>query len=577
MKIYNYLESIIIIPTFNGWSVLKPCLLSLEKQTYQDFKILIVDDGSKENIKEQIKKEFPSVHILKLNKNVGFTKAINKGIKYSFEKYKPKYIAILNNDTKADKNWLKSLVNRIKKDEQVAAVTSNMFFAKNPGTINSQGGTIDWNGDGYDINIFKSISEVETKSQPVVGACFGGALLRVKHIKDIGLLDDRYYAYYEDLDWSWRANILGYKIYFEKEAILYHQGSSSWQKGIRKKVYLGKRNALTSALKNYELKNLFRRILYILIGYWFLILDYLVFSGNFKNLQKQKLTISERLKFTIIPIKAIFWNLIHLPKTIILRKEIQKRRKISDEEIFKLINQDETPVRRWISSLHNKFPFKHFSHYFKKPVKFGVNILGYLDAESGVGEAARTIITALQSTEIPFALNNETSSPSHRRNNEFSPFFINKNPYPINIICIYGDTFKEIVDKRGENYLKNKYNIAYWAWELSKFPENWIKHLSLVDEIWVPSNFVKDAIEKHFEKPIIVIPHSIKITSGAFNKDHFSISQNSFVFLFIFDFYSWFERKNPLAVIQAFKNTFNKKENVELIIKCSNAEVDKIN
>jgi len=327
MKIYNYPKSIIIIPTFNGWAVLKPCLLSLKKQTYQNFRILIVDDGSKENIKKQIKKEFPSVHVLKLNKNVGFAKAINKGIKYSLEKYKLKYIAILNNDTKADKNWLKSLVNRIKKDEQIAAVTSNMFFAKNPEIINSQGGTIDWNGDGYDINIFKPKSEVKTKSQPVLGACFGGALLRVKHIKEIGLLDDRYYAYYEDLDWSWRANILGYKIYFEKEAILFHQGGISWQKGIRKKVYLGKRNALASALKNYELKNLSRRVLYILIGYWFLILDYIVFSGNFQKSQKEKISFLEKIKFAIIPFKAIFWNLVHLPKTIILRRKIQKKKK----------------------------------------------------------------------------------------------------------------------------------------------------------------------------------------------------------------------------------------------------------
>jgi len=131
-----------------------------------------------------------------------------------------------------------------------------------------------------------------------------------------------------------------------------------------------------------------------------------------------------------------------------------------------------------------------------------------------------------------------------------------------------------VADKRGRNYFKNKYNIAYLAWELSEFPKNWIKQLNLVDEIWVPSNFVKNAIEKHFKKPIVVVPHSIKITPGVFNRNHFSFCQNSFLFLFIFDFYSLFERKNPLGVIQAFKNAFNKNENVELVIKCSNAEID---
>jgi len=592
MKKYNHFESIIIIPTFNEWAVLKFCLKSLKNQTYQNFKILVVDDGSTDNIFKKTKEEFPHVEVLTLNKNIGFAKAINKGIKYTLKKYKPKYIALLNNDTEADKNWLKSLVNCLQKDKQIATVTSNMFFAKKPEIINSQGGTIDWNGDGCDINIFKPKSEVEIKSQPVLGACFGGTLLKAESLEKIGLVDERYYAYYEDLDWSWRANILGYKIFFEKQAILYHQHSASWQKGLEKKVYLGKKNALTSAIKNYESKNLFKRILYILIGYWFLILDYAIFSGNFKNKQKQKLPINKRLKFTLIPFKAVSWNIIHLPKTLILRRDIQKRRKISDEEIFKLINQDESPVNRWIDSLHKKISFKHFLNHFqsltftfkKKSISnislkktFGVNVLGYIDAESGVGEAARTIIKALKTTKIPFALNNETSSPSLRKNNEFSSLFINKNPYLINIICIYGDTFKEVVKQKGQNYLKNKYNIAYWAWELSTFPKNWIEHLSLVDEIWVPSNFVKNTIAKHFKKPIIVVPHAIKVKNSQFNRNYFSFSQNSFIFLFVFDFYSCFERKNPLAIIKAFKKAFNKNKNVELVIKCSNGEIDNEN
>ncbi len=577
MKDHKKNKIFVIIPTYNQWQLLKKCLKSLQKQTYKNFNILVVDDGSNQDIKNNIKDTFSNINVLSFKKNKGFAKAVNKGVKYALNTYKPNYIALLNNDTRLDKNWLKNLIKRIRSKTQIAAVTSNMFFYNKPDIINSQGGTIDWNGDGYDINIFKNKKDIKTKSKPVLGACFAGCLIKSKALKQVGLLDQRFHAYYEDLDWSWRANLLGYKIYFEKDAILYHYGSESWEKGNRKKVYLTKRNCLASALKNYQLKNLFKRVLYILIGYFLMAIDHVFFTYN---LDKQE-TILERIKYTLIPFQAILWNLIHLPKTLILRRKIQKKRKVNDKKIFNLIKDDKTPLNQFIESIKYKFSIQHikdilFNIFSKNTNKFGVNILGYLDAQSGVGEAARTISKAIIKKGIPFALNNETTSPSKRSDNQFSKLFTTKNPYPINIITIYGDTFNNVINKR-KNYLKNKYNIAYWAWELEDLPQQWVSLIDKVNEIWTPSTFVKNTFQKHTNKPIIVIPHPIEINPGPYKRKYFSINKNDFVFLFTFDFYSLFKRKNPFGVIKAFKKAFNKNSNTKLIIKCSNSSVDKEN
>ncbi len=361
----NHQETVVIIPTFNAWHLLKPCLSSLRNQTYKCFKILVVNDGSNEETINKIKTFFPMVKTLNFKKNAGFSQTINKGIRYAIKKYSPYYLALLNNDTKAEKNWLQNLVDCIE-SEQAAAVASNMLFFKNPETINSQGGTINWNGDGYDVNFGKMRKEVEEERRLVLGICFGGALIRAEVFQKVGLPDERYYSYYEDLDWGWRANILGYKMYFEPEAILHHHGSASWENKTLKKVYLIKRNALTSALKNYELKNIPLRIFYIMIGYSLFFFDHLTLLINDLRQRKGKKTFKENVDYLFIPLRAITWNIFNLPKTLSLRNRIQKVRKISDKEIFKLVRQEDIPVPNQLYSLRNKFRSENFVNLFKK-------------------------------------------------------------------------------------------------------------------------------------------------------------------------------------------------------------------
>ena len=219
---------------------------------------------------------------------------------------------------------------------------------------------------------------------------------------------------------------------------------------------------------------------------------------------------------------------------------------------------------------------------------FGVNIYGYMQSEKGLGTAVRSDIYSLKSVKIPFALNNSGDSGSANVNAEFNSFS-SENPYLFNLIHINPNTtirlendsniyFHEYIAKY-TNYLNGHYNIGYWVWELDNIPEYWVTLSKYVDEIWAPSYFSMQAISKSLNIPVVRIPHSIAITENSFNKVikkiDLKISDDIFLFLFIFDAGSFIERKNPFALIEAFKKAFKPDEKVMLFIKSSRSNFNR--
>jgi glycosyltransferase involved in cell wall biosynthesis len=211
----------------------------------------------------------------------------------------------------------------------------------------------------------------------------------------------------------------------------------------------------------------------------------------------------------------------------------------------------------------------------------GVNVAGYLTAESGVGEAARGYVRALQQCGIPVALNNfDVAVGSRKADRSFSEFAQN-NPFAINLICINADQLPAFVQNVGEGYFQGKYNIGVWWWELPDFPqENW-SSFRWLDEIWVGSSFIQQSLSRYSPIPIVRIPPAVSINPSV--RAAFSQSQQSqrhslalpadeFLFLFMFDFFSGFERKNPLATVRAFKQAFKPSEPVRLVMKCINSQ-----
>ncbi len=200
----------------------------------------------------------------------------------------------------------------------------------------------------------------------------------------------------------------------------------------------------------------------------------------------------------------------------------------------------------------------------------GINIAGYINGEFGIGEGVRANIRAIETTNIPFTINNFTRSPNRNQDTTYQKFS-SDNPYPVNLIQVNADEVNTFIKHSGSSYFANRYNIGFWAWEIPEFPQKWQPVFDNFHEIWTYSNYCAEAISLVSPIPVIKIMPSIELPPSYLNRQSLALPENKFIFLFIFDFSSLIERKNPVAAIQAFKQAFGEDERVLLILKSSNS------
>jgi glycosyltransferase involved in cell wall biosynthesis len=210
--------------------------------------------------------------------------------------------------------------------------------------------------------------------------------------------------------------------------------------------------------------------------------------------------------------------------------------------------------------------------------EFGVNLAGYLTTESGVGEAARLVACSLQASGVPRALVNFEVSYGLRRTDRTLGGFGDANPYGINLVHVNADQVFVFADQRGPAFFAGRYNIGFWMWELADFPAEWADRFDWFDEIWTPSAFTSEAVARRSPVPVWTSPLPLlQHPTAALDRGHFGLPDDRFVFLFAFDFASVFERKNPLALVEAFHRAFRRDDRVLLVLKCSNADADATN
>ncbi|UNU24589.1 glycosyltransferase [Microcoleus vaginatus] len=199
----------------------------------------------------------------------------------------------------------------------------------------------------------------------------------------------------------------------------------------------------------------------------------------------------------------------------------------------------------------------------------GINFVGHVSGEYGLGEGARGTLRGMESVGIPFTIND--IKVDWHRNLDDSYTNVSQNiQYPINLIHINpGDG---MIEGLGTEYFKGRYNIGYWAWELPILPRVWEYAFDLFDEIWTYSNYTAETIARQSPIPVLKLPPSIALPSTSVDRKALGLPQGKFVFLFMFDFHSTLARKNTLGTIEAFKQAFpqSNNEDVLLVIKSSN-------
>ena len=206
----------------------------------------------------------------------------------------------------------------------------------------------------------------------------------------------------------------------------------------------------------------------------------------------------------------------------------------------------------------------------------GINLIGYIRTEIGIGEGSRLMAKAIEAADIPFLVMNYTDAGAQSaRNLDLS--WQHKEAidplYRVNLIHLNADALPGAHVNLGHNLFHERCNIGYWAWELAEFPDEWCGSFQYLQEVWVPTAFITDAVSRKSTIPVIRIPHAIEVSNATeVNREIFGLPQHQFLFLSMYDTHSLIERKNPLAAIKAFKLAFPKtNRSVGLVIKVNNA------
>jgi glycosyltransferase involved in cell wall biosynthesis len=203
-----------------------------------------------------------------------------------------------------------------------------------------------------------------------------------------------------------------------------------------------------------------------------------------------------------------------------------------------------------------------------------VNVAGYLTAGLGVGEVARGYIAALRSLGGPLAFTDfalGTASPK----DVDAPAPGDAAASAINVVCVNADQMPGFAAYAGAGFFEGRRNIGAWSWELPEFPADWDDRFAPFDEIWVGSTYMQDAIARRSPIPVVKVPTVVAPDVPEPRPwSHYGLADGPFTFLFVFDYFSVFARKNPLAVIEAFLSAFPAGEPVRLVLKSLNGEQD---
>jgi GT2 family glycosyltransferase len=298
----------IIVVNWNGEHLLDECLSSLEKQSYKNLEIIVVDNGSTDGSIQVLKQWGPVVKVVSLSENKGFTGGNIEGLKIA----RGEYIALFNNDAVADPNWLRELVSAMDEDEKVGICASKLIIYDQPDTIDSAGDGCVTSGHGIKRGNRESINNF-TKKEYVFGACGAAVLYRRTMIDDIGFFDRDFFLNCDDTDMNFRAQLMGWKCVFIPTAVVLHRVSATIGGGSDLGVYYSSRNDECVWIKNMPMALMIRYFHHKMIQELGVLIYFCIKRGKWGPVLKGKL---DAIKM--------------LPQLLRKRKEIQRKKRVTN-------------------------------------------------------------------------------------------------------------------------------------------------------------------------------------------------------------------------------------------------------
>ena len=254
-------EVTVIIPNYNGTAYIRDCLDSLLTQT-MEADIIVVDNASEDDSRDIIR-EYEGVRLIELSQNFGFCRAVNEGIRVC----RTKYLILLNNDTKADPEFVEQLYKAIDAHDDTFSVASKMIQMNDPEKIDSAGDL--YCALGWAFSLGKDMKRSRYEKEAVVfSACGGAAIYRKDLFEQIGYFNELHFSYLEDVDVGYRARIMGYVNRYTPKAVVYHAGSGSTGGRYNPfKVRLAARNSWYVIYKNMPALQIIINLPFFMIGF----------------------------------------------------------------------------------------------------------------------------------------------------------------------------------------------------------------------------------------------------------------------------------------------------------------------
>ena len=332
---------LIVILNWNGIDDTETCVASLLDQSYENYEILIIDNGSTDDSAQRLKalkNNNEKIKIITNKENEGFAGGVNIGISYALTS-KFEYVALFNNDATASREWLNFLVLESEKKAD-SAITTGLLLHVDRNSIDTSGEIYSSWGISSPRARNKKASQAP-ESGYVFGATGGAVLYKTSLFKQIGLFDETFFAYYEDADISFRAQLAGHKVYYTNKAIAYHKQGATSSKIPGFTVYQTFKNLPLLFWKNVPTKLLFK------IGSRFTLMYALIFANAIKNGAGWP-----ALKGIFASI-WYFWTSA-LPK----RFKIQRNKKVSTNYIWSILYHDLPPEQTGMRKFRKLFTGK---------------------------------------------------------------------------------------------------------------------------------------------------------------------------------------------------------------------------
>jgi GT2 family glycosyltransferase len=244
-----------IVLNYNGAHLLEIVIPSLERQTYPRLSVMVVDDCSTDRSAALVRERWPHVRLVESPENVGVAKALNLGVRESGTAQ----VALLNNDVELEPTWLEELVSALSRDPEAASASGKLLRFDRRDVIDAAGDGMRWSSAAFSRGSGERDRGQYERPEHVFGACAGAALYRRSAFDDVGLFDEDFFAYLEDVDWSLRAQLRGHRSLYVPTAIAYHMRGATTGTAQRRFRMMQRRNQLWLVLKDYPLHALARR------------------------------------------------------------------------------------------------------------------------------------------------------------------------------------------------------------------------------------------------------------------------------------------------------------------------------